>query len=256
MICRVGIKFRPGRGATYSKNQLPRTLASCSPAVAGPIVIYRVVGAGSRSKSGGGTKGTLCESWSCVRNATRRKTNACASAIAVTARANMASACAWMASIIVPIAGKLAKFTSWRMMTNDPIRVVFRLDPDPVLLGVLRCAVQFQALQAGLGAASSAEFAKASEDVCSETLPQLADEGKALEVTLDTFHDRIEISIHHHGQMVPAVGLEAFAFSQSPADGAGRLNGLELLSRVDRVSFSAEEGVARTTLVKYLHQKR
>jgi hypothetical protein len=142
------------------------------------------------------------------------------------------------------------------MMANDPIRAVFRLDPDLVLLGVLRCAVQHQALQAGLGSDICAEFAKASEDVCRETLSQLTEEGKVLEVTLDTFHDRIEISIHHHGQMVPAVGLEAFAFSESAADGPGRLNGLELLSRVDRVLFSAEEGVARTTLVKYLHQKR
>ncbi len=141
-------------------------------------------------------------------------------------------------------------------MTNDPIRAAFRLDPDPVLLGVLRCAVQFQALQAGMGSDTCAEFAKASEDVCRETLSQLIEEGKALEVTLDTFHDRIEICIHHHGQVAPAVGLEAFAFSQSPADGPGRLNGLELLSRVDRVLFSAEDGVARTTLVKYLHHKR
>ena len=116
--------------------------------------------------------------------------------------------------------------------------------------------MQFQGLQAGLGSEPCAEFARASEDVCRETLSQLTDEGKALEVTLETFQDRIEISIHHHGQMVPAVGLEAFAFSESPAEGKGRLNGLELLSRVDRVLFSAEEGVARTTLVKYLHPKR
>jgi hypothetical protein len=180
----------------------------------------------------------------------------CANAIVATARGKKASACAWTANIIAPIAGKHAKFTWLRIMTNDPIRAVFRLDPNPVLLGVLRCAVQFQALQAGLASETCAEFAKASEDVCRETLPQLTEEGKELNVTVDTFPDRIEISIHHHGQTVPAVGLEAFAFSESLADGAGRLNGLELLSRVDRVLFSAEDGVARTTLVKYLHHKR
>jgi hypothetical protein len=140
-------------------------------------------------------------------------------------------------------------------MTDDATRVVFHLDPDPLLIGVLRSAVQFQALQAGLGSESCAEFAKASEDVCRETIPQLAESGGGLDVTLDTYHDRIEISIHHHGQLAPPVGLECFAFSETPDGGTGRLNGLELLSRVDRVLFNAEDGVARTTLVKYLHPK-
>jgi hypothetical protein len=124
------------------------------------------------------------------------------------------------------------------------------------LLGVLRSAVQFQALQAGLGSETCAEFAQASEDVCREALSQLNEGTGGLDVTLDTFHDRIEISIHHHGQSAPAVGLECFAFSEAPDRGTGRLNGLELLSRVDRVLFNAEDGVARTTLVKYLHPKR
>ncbi len=141
-------------------------------------------------------------------------------------------------------------------MTNEPVRVVFHMDPDSILIGVLRSAVQFQALQAGLGSEMCAEFARASEDVCRETISQLNEDGGPLDITLDTFHDRIEISIHHHGQMMPAVGLEAFAPAAALASGAGGFNGLELLSRVDRVLFSAEAGVARTTLVKFLHVKR
>jgi hypothetical protein len=141
-------------------------------------------------------------------------------------------------------------------MTDDSIRVVFHLDPNPLLVGVLRSAVQFQALQAGFGSETCTEFAKASEDVCRETLSQLTEAGGGLNVTLDTFHDRIEISIHHHGQMAPAIGLESFAFSGSAASGSGRFNGMELLARVDRVLFSSEDGVARTTLVKFLHSRR
>jgi len=74
------------------------------------------------------------------------------------------------------------------------------------------------------------------EDVCRETLSSLPKRAKVLEVTLDTFHDRIEISIHHHGQMVLrlARGLRVQRIS---CGWAGRLNGLELLSRVDRVLF-------------------
>ena len=141
-------------------------------------------------------------------------------------------------------------------MTNEPVRVVFHLDPDPLLLGVLRSAVQFQAIQAGLGSEICGEFARACEDVCSETFSQLAEASAGLDVTLDTFHDRIEISIHHHGQMAPAIGLERFAFPEALPDGPGRIDGLELLSRVDRVLFNTEDGVARTTLVKFLHPKK
>jgi hypothetical protein len=54
--------------------------------------------------------------------------------------------------------------------------------------------------------------------------------------------------------LVPAVGLETFA--PSGAEASGGLNGVELLSRVDRVSFNAEKGIARTTLVKYLRGKQ
>jgi hypothetical protein len=141
-------------------------------------------------------------------------------------------------------------------MTGDVVRVAFHLDRHPPLLGVLRCAVQFQAAQAGLDSGTCGDFAKAVEDVCREALSQLTDEDGGLDVTVDTFEDRIEISIHHHGQLVPAVGLESFAFSHRHEGDTSGLNGMELLSRVDRVLFSTEDGVARTTLVKSLHPRR
>ncbi len=140
-------------------------------------------------------------------------------------------------------------------MTDESTRVVFHLDRDPRLIAAIRSAVHFQASRAGLEAESCDAFAKASEDVCREALGQLTDADGGLDVTLDTFPDRIEISICHHGQLVPAVGLESFAHPEAHTGGAGGLNGLELLSRVDRVMFNAEEGVARTTLVKFLQRK-
>ena len=176
-------------------------------------------------------------------------------AIAAIARDTTASASAWMAYTIARNAAKLAKFAWRRAMTNDPVRVVFQLDRSPLLLGVLRCAVEFQSLQAGLHTDSCPEFAKACEDVCREAFSQLTDSDGKLEVTLDKFDDRMEISIHHHGQLAPAIGLETFAIAGTPASGAAGLNGLELLARVDRVLYSTEDGVARTTLVKYLNSK-
>lgn len=174
-------------------------------------------------------------------------------AIAATAVDKTAFASAWMANTIVLIAGKPAMFMWRRIMTDDSIRVVFHLDRNLLLVGVLRSAVEFQALQAGLHTESCPEFAKAFEDVCREALFQFTDADGRLEVTLDTFQDRIEISIHHHGQLATAIGLESFAFSEAPAGGTARLNGVELLSRVDRVLFSMEDGMARTTLVKFLN---
>jgi hypothetical protein len=137
-------------------------------------------------------------------------------------------------------------------MADEPVRVVFHLDQDWNLVGVFCCAVEHQAIQAGFEAEAGAELARAAGDVCRETISQLGGDGQGVDITLDTFSDRIEIAIHCRGQLLPALGLEKFAFSGAQAGEAGGLNGQELLSRVDRVLYNAEDGVARTTLVKFL----
>jgi len=141
-------------------------------------------------------------------------------------------------------------------MIVEPVRVVFHLDRDLRLVGVICSAVQFQALQAGLETEAGGLLAKAAGDVCRKTISQLGGNGEGVDVTLDTFSDRIEIAIHCRGQVMPAVGLETFAFSDALSGGPGGLNGLELLSRVDRVLYNAEGGVARTTLIKFLPAHR
>jgi|SRR5579872_573009 len=138
-------------------------------------------------------------------------------------------------------------------MTDDSTRVELHLDCDPRLISAVRSAVHFLATRAGLEEHGCESVALASEQVCKEALTQITDADGGLNVTLDAFPDRMEISIHHRGRLTPAVGLQTFA--PSGAESSGGLNGVELLSRVDRVSFNAEKGVARTTLVKYLHSK-
>jgi hypothetical protein len=137
-------------------------------------------------------------------------------------------------------------------MTDGPVRVVFHLDQDSRLVAVFCCAVEHQAIQAGFESEAGAQLARAAGDVCRETITQLGGNGQGVDVTLDTFSDRIEVAIHCRDRMIPAIGLEAFACSDALSEGAGSLNGLELLSRVDRVLYNAEGGVARTTLVKFL----
>ena len=137
-------------------------------------------------------------------------------------------------------------------MTDEPVRVVFHLDQDRRLVGVFCCAVEFQAVQAGFETEAGEQLARAAGDVCREAIAQLGGNGQVVDVTLDTFSDRIEIAIHCRSQVLPAIGLETFTVSEALSGGANGLNGLELLSRVDRVLYNAEDGVARTTLIKFL----
>jgi hypothetical protein len=140
-------------------------------------------------------------------------------------------------------------------MTDDSTRVELHLDRDPRLISAVGSAVQFQATRAGLEEKGCENFARASEEVCREALLHITDADGGLNVTVETFPDRMEISIHHRGQPVPAVGLETFA-SSGAAGETGGISGVELLTRVDRVVFKTEKGVARTTLVKFLQGKR
>jgi anti-sigma regulatory factor (Ser/Thr protein kinase) len=141
-------------------------------------------------------------------------------------------------------------------MKDESTRVEFHLDRDPRLISAVRSAVHFQALRAGLEETGCENIAIAAEEICREALTKFTDADGGLDVTLETFADRMEISIHHRGQLAPTVGLETFALPDAAAGGAGGLNGMELLSRVDRVMYNAAEGIARTTLVKFLQHKR
>ena len=137
-------------------------------------------------------------------------------------------------------------------MSDQPVRVVFHLDQDRKLVDVFCSAVQHQALQAGLQAEHGTQLATAAADVCHETISRLGGNGEIVDVTLDTFTDRIEIAIHSRSLALPAVGLDRFAPSGSRSGDDRGVSGVDLLSRVDRVLYNTDGGVARTTLVKFL----
>ncbi len=137
-------------------------------------------------------------------------------------------------------------------MTDEHVRVAFHLDRDSRLVSVFCCAVEHQAVQAGFEAEAGSQLAEAAGDVCREVISKMDGDGAGVDATLDSFCDRIEISIHSRAQGQPPVGLEAFAPSSAESSGGGGFNGQELLSRVDRVLYNNEGGVARTTLVKFL----
>jgi len=156
----------------------------------------------------------------------------------------------------VRIAGKHATFVLQILMTDESTRVEFHLDRDARLISAVRSAVQFQASRAGSRNRGLREY-------CHRLRGRLQGSAHAIDgCRRGTRRHARDVSrsdrnsIYHRGQLVPAVGLETFAAHAAGAGGAGGLNGTELLSRVDRVMFNTEEGVARTTLVKFLQPKR
>ena len=142
-------------------------------------------------------------------------------------------------------------------MSDEPVRVVFHIDQSSDLVAVFCCAVEHQAIHAGFETEDGAQLARAAGDVCREAISQLGEKGDGVDVTLETYPDRMEVAIHCRGEQLPPIGLDSFAMADSPDAGSpGGLNGLELLSRVDRVLYNTADGIARTTLVKFLPSHR
>src|SRR5258708_20375935 len=132
-------------------------------------------------------------------------------------------------------------------MTDEPVRVVFHLDQDWNLVGVFCCAVEHQAIHAGFETEAGAQLARAAGDVCRETIAQLGGNGEVVDVTLDTFSDRIEIAIHCRSQMLPPLGLDAFALSNSPSGVAGGVHSHKTLSPSDPVLSKPQTSVIPLT---------
>lgn len=164
----------------------------------------------------------------------------------------MASASAWTENITARNAGKPATFVQLNPMTAEPVRVVFHLDQDRRLVGVFCHAVKFQALCAGFEADAGEQLARVAGDVCRETFSHLSVDGESVDVTLDTFSDRVEVAIYSREQSTPAIGLKTFAPSGALGGEADDFRGVEWLSSVDRILYNADGGVSRITLVKFL----
>ena len=136
-------------------------------------------------------------------------------------------------------------------MANKASRISMHLDRDPRLVAGIRAAVLFQCAQVGLDAKTCERFAEAAEDLCRQTFGNLPEDNGTIDVAIETFTDRIEVSLENRGQLIPAIGLETFAVP-GVRSGEGRLSGMDLLERVDRVLYNTQADTARTTLVKFL----
>lgn len=133
-------------------------------------------------------------------------------------------------------------------VTAETRRVVFALGRDARLLRAVSAAITALGDDVGFDPADAKDLGAAAEAACGDTFPQLSAESPRLSVTVESFLDRLEITLAHRGESVPAIGLEAFA-AQAGAKGPA------LLQSVDRVQYDSSGGIARTRLVKYLPKK-
>ena len=136
-------------------------------------------------------------------------------------------------------------------VTAETHRVDFALGRDARLLRAVSAAIAVLGDEAGFDPADAQNLGAAAEAACEDTFPQLPAECPRLSVTVESFSDRLEVTLAHHGESAPAIGLETFAAQTGPQQARGPA----LLQSVDRVQYDSSGGMARTRLVKYLPRK-
>jgi hypothetical protein len=112
-------------------------------------------------------------------------------------------------------------------------------------------AVAHFAERVGMENAACILLTSALEELCRQTLPLLNGNGDLLDVAIEDFDDRLQISVEHKGEAQPSVGVESF-IAECARDSDQRLTGVRLMRSVDRIEYDARSGSIRTTLVKYL----
>jgi hypothetical protein len=134
-------------------------------------------------------------------------------------------------------------------------RTVLHLSRDDRLIAAVGGAVSHFAERVGIENAACNLLTSALEELCRQTLPLLNRNGDGLDVAIEDFDDRLQISVEHKGEAQPSVGVESF-IAECARDSDQRLTGMRLLRSVDRIEYDARSGRIRTTLVKYLQLEK
>ena len=134
-------------------------------------------------------------------------------------------------------------------MSGDVKCAQIKLCGGPELIPAAAAAVEHFAEEAGLDEGVQNDLMTACEQVCGDAMRGADGEGATLEVTVEHYPDRLEISIAHPSLTEPAVGLDSFLGS---AGGGEEPSGISLMTRVDRVRYDSAGQGSRMILVKYL----
>ena len=136
-------------------------------------------------------------------------------------------------------------------MACEHSRTVLHLSRDDRMIAAVGGAVAHFAERVGMENAACNVLTSALEELCRQTLPLLNGNGDGLDVAIEDFDDRLQISVEHNGEAQPSVGVESF-IAECARDSDQRLTGVRLMRSVDRIEYDARSGSIRTTLVKYL----
>ena len=136
-------------------------------------------------------------------------------------------------------------------MACEHSRTVLHLSRDDRMIAAVGGAVAHFAERVGMENAACNLLTSALEELCRQTLPLLNGNGDGLDVAIEDFDDRLQISVEHKGEAQPSVGVESF-IAECARDSDQRLTGVRLMRSVDRIEYDARSGSIRTTLVKYL----
>lgn len=149
-----------------------------------------------------------------------------------------------------------ATCVSWRPVTADPNRTELKVHNDPRLLCAVGAIVSHSAHRAGLPREAQQGLADAAVDACRETFPLLgnnSDGTRHLQMVVEGFPDRVQVTIEHSGETKPSAGLDSFA---SGGQGSGKISESLQDNRVDRVQYDTHEGRPRMTLIKYRNERK
>jgi len=134
-------------------------------------------------------------------------------------------------------------------VSEETKRAQLKLSGGAGLIPAASAATEHFAEEAGLDEPTRGALVAACEQVCGDALLRAESKEGTLDVTIDQFPDRIEISIAHPSVSGPAIGLDSFL---GAATGPSGTTGAMLLSRVDRVRYETVGQASRMILVKYL----
>jgi len=134
-------------------------------------------------------------------------------------------------------------------VTREHSRTILHLSRDDRLIAAVGGAVAHFAQRVGIENAACNLLTSALEELCRQTLPLL--NGDGLDVAIEDFDDRLQISVEHRGEPQPSVGVESF-IAECARESKQRITGVHLIRTVDRIEYDARNGNIRMTLVKYL----
>jgi len=124
---------------------------------------------------------------------------------------------------------------------------------DPRLLAGVGAVISHVAMGAGLAVEAQEGLAAAVVDACRDTFPLVHHDNQkngALQVIVEDFADRVEVTIEHSGETLPSAGLDSFCGGGSEGSAARISNSLQD-TRVDRVQYETRDGRSRMKLTKY-----